>query len=422
MIRITGLVSLFLFSGAICAISVSADEDATFNIPPAQNRATQDLPRGTVEIPGGETVEISSEAASDTLIVKGRKEDVRKVASMLARLDSSPQTVALKVTIHVEDPEHPDRRPVADSLELKVLDQEKATVQMGQQTAVVVGTQTLGPGRSAVRSETVETGSLLMASPQVSGSDVVLDLQLEKSWLEYPDAEETGDEVAQQFKRYRVYSLTLDTKLRLAVGRASEITVQVSGGEKVRQAVVTVSAEVESTTQSTRSTSASSGDRRQENSREEESAPGDRDSRDFGRSRGSRIGAGRGDSDVQSSSKRTDSERTDSGRASGGRTGAGRTGSGRNDSAEQADGEGRPGRSTISLSTAAKGIFQRLDADGNGEISVEERDGVMGRFLQRLGFGDEAEISAESIEQRLQTVQRDRRSQREAVSRDDSDD
>ena len=329
-----------------------ADDEPQTRLFRAEGRSANDLAKAAEKALKGEGVTVSADPEINVLIVKGAEESVHRATELLKSLDRIPLMVTIEAEISVHDPENEGANKVIDHLRLVTLEDNTASVQFGQQVAVVTGRQSYGSRGSQVVTQNQQTGTLLQATSKVGSNGITVKLNIEKSWLEYV-TKSTESEDDSVVNTPTTYTLTTETTLLLESGKSQEITATVSGGTSVREAVIEITA------------SAGTPARKQPSVRENPpsriSSPRSNDSQSRNRSGGGRGGspAGRG--------------------GFGGRS------------------QGPP---STDPEKSADRMFQQFDQDKNGEISGNERERVE-RLLESLGFSSSEKVTRETLSKKI---------------------
>lgn len=127
---------------------------------------------------------------------------------------------------------------ILDQLQLITVAGSKAEIQLGQQVAVPTGVTSLPANRGSSRSYSQQqVGTVVQIQPQLIGKQIVVELQLEKSWIEAP----MSDSVLDLASRYTTFSTQCNSTLVLSDGKSEVLKARVSGvpgGQ--REAVITV--------------------------------------------------------------------------------------------------------------------------------------------------------------------------------------
>ncbi len=127
-------------------------------------------------------------------------------------------------------------------LGLTTLDGSKATIQYGENVPVAMGKTVAGPNRAVAVNYVVQSvGTMLSVTPRVDAdSSVLLELKIERSRL--TGGQDNGDPNA--FKPATTLTVTADTKVRVAPGKASVTEARQAEGQESRQSWIIVTAEV----------------------------------------------------------------------------------------------------------------------------------------------------------------------------------
>ncbi|MEP3478177.1 MAG: hypothetical protein ABJZ55_02910 [Fuerstiella sp.] len=127
---------------------------------------------------------------------------------------------------------------VFDQLQLVTLDGAKATVQVGQQVAIPVGTMSLPGNRTVAQNyQRQDVGTIAKVEPKIVGDQIIMSLQIEKSWVEAPNSD-TQTDIA---SRYTTFSASADSTLALQSGKPEVLKVNVAGSPGgQREAMITV--------------------------------------------------------------------------------------------------------------------------------------------------------------------------------------
>lgn len=269
---------------------------------------------------------------SNILIVKGEQVDVRRAVEILKRIDEPQPMVTVNVRIEVAG-----AGDLSDEFQLTTLSDMKAHLQVGQQQTVPSGSIQQFGGRSVSRSYQKEnTGTIVQVTPRVSGEQILLDLSVEKSWLEYPAALETDDD--DQIRVPTTLTSTLETTVRLGLNESRTMTASVSSVAGVsREVAITVSATT--------------------------GRPADR---------------------IQNAQRPSSAQRA------GGGSGPG----------PALRGPAVPGQPNVqAFNEIAKRLMSRYDADGNGVLNREEwkNSGAFGTGIESRGFRFDGDLTAEDF-------------------------
>lgn len=302
---------------------------------------------------GDSQVIVVPDEESNTIIIRGSEQTLKQTTQLLNAIDPSVRTIQLEVSISVVDTEAGASQQaeyrILDQLNLSSLENVPVRVQFGQEIPIQSGVQQIG-GRPVSRSyQRLAIGTLVEATARIVGNEVVASIELEKSWIEDRESEET--EVSQIPLQY---TTNVSSTLHLRPETSQTIQAEVSGGSGAgKQVEITVSAQIgaKSTSQSTaRARDGFSGSRRNAASEQ----PG-----------GTRSGRPGPPSGFRGSSRTSPFNR-----------------SGFGGSRERL---GRPGSST---GGSADRFFQALDRNKDGRIDSEEISRVP-QLRERLGDGDQ---------------------------------
>ncbi len=290
-----------------------------------------------------------------------------------------PQVVKIEVEILVSGSNGNDSTPqLADHFRLTTLQNSRAMAQLGRQTPVVVGQQVFGGRGTPVRTQTEQksTGTVVQVEPQITGAGIVVELTIEKSWLEYSQAESHDEESRPQIDLPTIYTTQLKTTLLIEDGMAETISAKVSGGTDAREAVIHVSASTRNGGRHSADSSASRQPPSRDRSRS--SFPGrnpEADNHGHDPFRPGPPGRSRNRSRFPQRPN-ADHDATHAGSTS--------------DNSDVKD------RVTI----IATRIFEKLDKNNDGELQGAERT-VMGPMLHALGFNDADEVTIPSLSEKL---------------------
>ncbi len=332
-----------------------------------------------------ETVTVSVDEETDVLVVKGTEQAVRNATRLMTARDVAPQMVSIQVEISISDPEGGrDSQKIVDSLQLTTIEGQKALMQFGQQVAVVTGRQSFGGRGTQTQTEQRMTGSMLQVVPRITDTGVVVQLTLEKSWMEHPAPPASEDEASGELQTPTTYTTEIQTTLMIASGKTQTLKAVVSGGSGVREAEIKVSA-----------TTGSSTDGR---------AVAERDNRE-----------------------RTDRPAPPSARSRSGQTRGGFSRQGSPPSATQGRGgfqRGSGNRTTMEDAEAtAERMLNQFDKNNDGELKGDERK-RLDRFLQIIGFDSSEKVTAETMAEKLRNriKERDSSADRQRPEEDDRED
>ena len=290
-----------------------------------------------------------------------------------------PQVVTIEVEILVSGSNGNDSTPqLADHFRLTTLQNSRAMTQLGRQTPVVVGQQVFGGRGTPVRTQTEQksTGTVVQVEPQITGGGIVGELTIEKSWLEYPQAESRDVEARPQIDSPTTYSAQLKTTLLIEDGKAETISAKVSGGNDAREAVIHVSASTRNRGRRSADSSASRQPPGRDRSRS--SFPG-RGPEFENRGRDSfRPGPPGRSQDRSRFPQRPNADHDDRHAGS---------------SSDHSDVKDR-------VTIIATRIFEKLDKNNDGELQGAERTS-MGPMLHALGFDEADEVTIRSLTEKL---------------------
>lgn len=156
--------------------------------------------------------------------------------------ETSLKMVYVQVTIAVSG-DGTDTK-ILDELQLTTLDGSKAQLQFGQQVAVPTGTMSLPGNRGSSRSYSQQqVGTLVQIQPRVGGDQILVDLKIEKSWIEAAISDSETDVASM----YTTFTTSVDSTLALNDNKAQILKARVSaapGGQ--REAIISVSASTKS--------------------------------------------------------------------------------------------------------------------------------------------------------------------------------
>lgn len=156
--------------------------------------------------------------------------------------DASEQTamkmVYCQITIAVSG-EGTDTK-ILDQVQLTTLENNKATLEFGQQVAVSTGATNLPGNRGISQSyRQQQVGTVVKIEPTIVGDQIVINLQLEKSWVEAPMSE-TQTDIASQ---YTTFSISASSALALSDGKPQILKAKVTGAPGgQREATISVTA------------------------------------------------------------------------------------------------------------------------------------------------------------------------------------
>ena len=127
---------------------------------------------------------------------------------------------------------------ISDQFQLTTLDGSRATVQIGQQVTVPVGTMNLPGNRTVAQSyQRQDVGTIAKAEPKIAGDQIIISLQIEKSWIEAPNSKSPTNIAS----RHTTFSISADSTLVLQSGKPEVLTANVAGSPGgQRQATITV--------------------------------------------------------------------------------------------------------------------------------------------------------------------------------------
>lgn len=182
-------------------------------------------------------VQVSADVHSNVLIVRGDKKAVEEVKGFLKVLDTPFQTVTYQVSIAVSG-EGKDKQ-ILDELELSTLDNNKASIQFGQQVAVPTGVARISPTRSTRSYSQQSTGTIVQVQPRVSNGKILTDFMLEKSWLDaaLPESEDEAE------FQYSTFNISFESTLALQDGVPQTVKAKATGSPNgQRSVVITVTA------------------------------------------------------------------------------------------------------------------------------------------------------------------------------------
>ena len=364
---------LLCWCGILTAISglgdtaTFAEEDSQITILNVRGHDVRDFGKTLESALSEDDVQIQVDPETNILMLKGSRKAVDKAAQLLKVLDPdpAPTTVTVDMEISIKDPD--EGKNLLDRFQLSTLDNNSASLQFGQQVAVVTGRQSFGSRGVQVQTQHMDTGTLVKVSPRVASGGVVMELNLEKSWLEYPANDPKDTDTAAETQTPTVYSLVLETTLRLEAGKSQTIKGKVSGGASVRDAEITVSAR-------TGAAAARSSTARDAADRDATSSKvGGGSSRSF---QGSSDAASRGGSGGGGGP---------SSRRSGGRSGF---------PASSAD--------ASRVKQIATVLFKRMDSDEDGKIDSGERN-RNSRMLESMGLKSSDDVTIETLMKAIQS-------------------
>lgn len=126
----------------------------------------------------------------------------------------------------------------SDQLQLTTLEGNKATVEFGQQVTVPVGTMTLPGNRTVAQNyQRQDVGTIANIEPKIVGDQLIISLQIEKSWVEAPNSD-SPTEIA---SRHTTFSVSAASVLALQNGKPEVLKANVAGSPGgQREATITV--------------------------------------------------------------------------------------------------------------------------------------------------------------------------------------
>lgn len=209
-----------------------------------KGRSAKDIAKTLESVFGDESdLQIISDTESNTLMLRGSEEILNRSIRLLQQLDAPPRMITLNVEISVVgDGDTGTQNKLLDELRLTTLEDNEALLQFGEQRAVQSGTQQI-PGRPGSRSfRSVETGTLVRARPRVMGESIVVELQVEKSWLDVSAGEKDAESEEKGSDQPETFTTTLQTTLILKAGESQSITAKINGGtQQGREVLISIS-------------------------------------------------------------------------------------------------------------------------------------------------------------------------------------
>ncbi|MEQ9410597.1 MAG: hypothetical protein RIK87_22870 [Fuerstiella sp.] len=189
---------------------------------------------------------VVTDVDANIVILRGSAAVTEKAVRLLKQVDRPPRLLRFDVSIAVfssaQDDDSPRVPLQTDTFQLATLSESSAAVQVGQQVQIASGVQMSSGGRSFARSYQQENvGTLVKVDPRKSEQSILVDLTVEKSWLESALADNTSE--VDSAPRSTVYNSTLQTTLDLTPGQSQTAKASVSGGTNSgREVEITISA------------------------------------------------------------------------------------------------------------------------------------------------------------------------------------
>ena len=216
------------------------------------NRPVQSIAKSLTEVMRRSDIYIVTNAESNVMILTGSQQEVAKAAKLLEALDQAPQMINIDVGIVVRNTTTGEDH-IVDELQMSTLNEVSALLQFGQQVSVPEAVERVGSRTMARSYRRENAGTIVKVTPKLMGSVIVLDLYVEKSWIESPTAAESEsdtDDVASP----KSYTTVAETTLHLKRGQSRTFRAIVSKGrEDGRDVVITVSASAGEQTSTSRS-------------------------------------------------------------------------------------------------------------------------------------------------------------------------
>lgn len=129
---------------------------------------------------------------------------------------------------------------ISDQLQVTTLENSSANLQFGQQVSVPTSVTNL-PGNRAVSHSyrQNQVGTIVKIEPRIAGDQIVVKLNLEKSWMEAP----TSNSASGIASQYTTFTASVESTLAMADGKSQTVKARVSGAPHAeREAIVSITA------------------------------------------------------------------------------------------------------------------------------------------------------------------------------------
>lgn len=153
-----------------------------------------------------------------------------------------PKTIAFRVVLEIPGERDETGPEVRDELELSTLAGTRGQIQLSQQVATPTGFTSVPGGRSSRTVSMQQVGTLIKVQPTIKDNLVLVELQLEKSWVDpTPIATEPTN-----FVPPTVFSLSLDSTFALQDGKPQTARARVTGSvDGPREVLITLTASID---------------------------------------------------------------------------------------------------------------------------------------------------------------------------------
>lgn len=263
---------LALASGCLCLIVTTASAQPTVTVPDVdaevaekqvepdqrevtvfrlENAAAGDVSEILSQLYRRDSVEVVPDAATNTLFLHGSEKDLESISQLIEVIDRAPATIDIEVTIletaaegdasfenvkltgeaasvaaTIKRLQGEGRLRVLERLRTTAVENQVAMIQVGKQQPVTRGRTMRSPSRdlpggsSAPVMSMEDFGTLLNTVSRVSGEEVMIELKVEKSWIQ-PGESVSDDETAEFLST--TDKLSIQSTLKVATGEVAYV-------------------------------------------------------------------------------------------------------------------------------------------------------------------------------------------------------